>query len=149
MGLPQNGWFIGENQIEMDDLGLPLSQETSRYLFIDSQVVCVHIGIQDDLDQNHPIQHHPWTVSGLCVLVGLGDAMMVCYGQALGIKQILEKQVGKVQLGIGFHNKKIYALGNCQYNVCIYIYTHPNKTSIFNSIEWQAPTSFFKSILVN
>ena len=29
IGIPQNGWFIMENPIKMDDLGIPLFLETS------------------------------------------------------------------------------------------------------------------------
>ena len=32
IGVPQNGWFIMENHIKMDDLGVPLFSETSKCL---------------------------------------------------------------------------------------------------------------------
>ena len=34
IGVPQNGWFIMENPIKMDDLGVPLFLETRIYFII-------------------------------------------------------------------------------------------------------------------
>ena len=34
IGVPQNGWFIMENHIKMDDLGIPLFLETPIYEYL-------------------------------------------------------------------------------------------------------------------
>ena len=34
IGIPQNGWFMIENLIKMDDLGVPLFLEIHIYIYI-------------------------------------------------------------------------------------------------------------------
>ena len=33
IGIPQNGWFVMENPIKLDDLGVPLFSETLIYIY--------------------------------------------------------------------------------------------------------------------
>ena len=58
IGVPENGWFVVENPIKMDDLGVPLFLETPIYIYTYTYrriVVCDSV-LRGSLKNNHNAQ---------------------------------------------------------------------------------------------
>ena len=65
IGVPQNEWFIMENPIEMDDLGLPLFLETP-----------ISLRLFQHTFGTHPEQPLPTGYNRIPFLVGQGDCRL-------------------------------------------------------------------------
>ena len=56
--VPQNGWFIRENPIKMDDLVVPLFLEAPKYGETQNPVPCCHCDLQVFVPLNQALGIH-------------------------------------------------------------------------------------------
>ena len=87
IGIPKNGWFMKENPIKMDDLGVPLFSETSIYepcMYIHAAFLAFHRDIRSVSGGGNP---HVVETARIRDLSGWLDHAISFHGATLGAKE--------------------------------------------------------------